>query len=64
MADISSFRMNQFIRHVNNNMPKETLDPPIQNEEEDKMFDDMVKELAEWRKTDPNAGFWPVESDW
>ena len=33
-------------------------------EEEMKIFDSMTAELAEMRKTDPKAAFWPVESDW
>lgn len=40
------------------------LDPPIQDKEEERVFNNMVKELAEMRKKDPKAAFWPVEKDW
>ena len=57
-------RWNQFISYVNYGMSKESLNPPIQNEEEDRIFDNMAKELEEMRKTNPKAAFWPVENDW
>ena len=57
-------RWNQFISHINYGMSKASLNPPIQNAEEDRIFDDMEKELAEMRKTNPKAAFWPVENDW
>lgn len=34
------------------------------NKEEMKIYDSMCAELAEMRKTNPKAAFWPVESDW
>ncbi len=34
------------------------------NEEEMKIFDSMTEQLAEMRKENPKAAFWPVESDW
>ena len=40
------------------------LDPPIQDKEEERIFNNMVKELAEMRKKDPKAAFWQVEKDW
>ena len=61
---MTSERWNQFIWYVNNNRPKEELNPPIANEEENRIFDSMVKELEEERKDNPKAAFWPVETDW
>lgn len=61
---MSSRRWNQFIAFVNNDRPKTELKPPIQNEEEDRIFNNMVRELKEMRKDDPKAAFWPVETDW
>lgn len=56
-------RWNDFIYAVNNNIPKEELKPPIANERENRIFDNMVKELAEMRKKNPKAAFWPVEKE-
>lgn len=64
MADISSRRWNQLINAVNSDIPKYKVNPPIQNEEESRVFDNMVKELAEMRKDNPKAAFWPVETEW
>lgn len=61
---ISSERMNQFIGFLNNGKTKDELNPPIQNEREDEMFDKMAAELRELKKKNPDAEFLPVESDW
>ena len=61
---MTSDRWNQFINFVNNGRPVSELDPPIQGKEEERVFNNMVKELAEMRKKDPKAAFWPVEKDW
>ena len=61
---MTSERWNDFIYAVNNDIPKEELKPPIANEEESRIFDNMVRELAEMRKDDPKAAFWPVEKEW
>ena len=47
-------RYNTFVDFVNANRAKEELVPPIQNEEENKLFDNMVKELTEMRKKNPS----------
>ena len=57
-------RMNIFVDFVNENRPKEELVPPIQNEEEDRIFDNMVKELAEARTRHPDALFAHFDSEW
>ena len=57
-------RWNDFIYAVNNDIPKEKVNPPVKGEEENRIFDNMVKELAEMRKEDPKAAFWPVEKEW
>ena len=57
-------RYNTFADFVNANRPKEELVPPIQNEEENKLFEDMVKELAELRRKDPRASFAHYDSEW
>lgn len=64
MVDISSRRWNQLINAVNHGTPKDQVKPPIQNGEESEIFDDMVKELAEMRRDNPKAAFWPVETEW
>ena len=60
----SDRRYNLFVEFVNANKPKTELDPPIQNEEENELFDKMVKELAELRKTNPQAEFAHYDSEW
>ncbi len=61
---MTSERWNDLIYAVNNDIPKDKVKPPITTEEESRIFDNMVKELAEMRKDDPKAAFWPVEKDW
>ncbi len=57
-------RYNTFVDFVNANRAKEELVPPIQNEEENKLFDNMVKELTEMRKKNPSASFAHFDSEW
>ena len=57
-------RMNQIIRAVNAGKPKFEINPPLQEGRESEYFDNLEKELADIRKKDPNANFWPVESEW
>ena len=57
-------RMNIFVDFVNENRPKEELVPPIQNEEEDRIFDNMVKELAEARTRHQDALLAHFDSEW
>lgn len=61
---MSSKRMNQFTYFINNGKSKSELDPPIQNEYEDKFFDNMKKEYDREKKAQPGFAFLPVESDW
>ena len=61
---MTSERWNDFIYLVNNDRPITELVPPVQNAEEESIFNNMVKELAEIRIKDPKAAFWPVEKDW
>lgn len=60
----SDRRYNAFVDIVNAGRSKEELNPPIQNEDEEKLFENLVKELAEMRKTDPNASFAHCDSEW
>ena len=57
-------RWNQFINFANNNRPITELDPPIQNDEERKILENMVNQLAELRKTNPDASFANVDFEW
>ena len=60
---MTSKRLNDFIYLVNNGRPITELDPPVQNAEEESIFNNMVKELAKKKKKDPKAAFWTVEKD-
>lgn len=60
---MDSKRWNDFIYCVNNNLPQDTIKPPIESPEEQRIFDNMKKELAEMRKTRPQAAFYPVEKE-
>ena len=44
--------------------PVTELDPPVQNKEEERIFNDMQKELAELRKDNPDASFYKVDDEW
>lgn len=57
-------RYNTIVDLVNANRTKEELVPPIQNEEENELFDRMVKRLAEMRKTNPRASFAHFDPEW
>ncbi len=56
-------RWNQFIDFVNCGRPVTELNPPIRNREEKRIFNELVKELAELRKRDPKAAYWPVDTE-
>ena len=57
-------RYNQMIDLINNGRPITELNPPIQNEEEERIFNNMQKQLAELRKETPNASFYKVDDEW
>ena len=60
---MTSRQWNHMISMVNLGRPRSEAEKDF-TEEEMKIFDSMTAELAEMRKTDPKAAFWPVESDW
>lgn len=62
--DAEDRRMNQFIDFVNANKAKSELDPPIQNEHENELFDKLEKEITELRKKYPNAKLANIDSEW
>lgn len=57
-------RLNAIVDLVNENRPKSELIPPIQDDRENELFDNMVAELAEMRMTDPQALFAHIDSEW
>lgn len=57
-------RMNQFIDFVNSNKDKSELNPPIQDEHENVLFDKLQKEVTELRKTNPHAKLANIDSEW
>ena len=57
-------RMNQFIDFVNASKAKSELDPPIQNEHENELFDELEKEIIELRKKYPDAKLAHIDSEW
>ena len=57
-------RWNRFIDFANANRPVTELVPPIQNENEKKIFEDMTSRLAEMRKTAQGASYSNVDMEW
>lgn len=57
-------RYNQMIDLINERRPITELNPPIQNEEEERVFNNMQKELTELRKENPKASFYKVDDEW
>ena len=57
-------RWNTFIDFINQGRPKTELDPPIQNEHESELFDNMAKQLAEARMKNTNAKLSHVDFEW
>ena len=57
-------RRNQMIDLINAGRPITELDPPVQNKEEERVFNEMQKELAELRKENPKASFYKVDDEW
>ena len=57
-------RRNQMIDLINAGRPVTELDPPVKNKEEERIFNDMQKELAELRKDNPDASFNKVDDEW
>ena len=62
--DDSDRRYNQIIDFVNAGRSKDELDPPIQDEKENQRFDRLAAELAELCKTNPDAMFAHIDSEW
>ena len=57
-------RYNQMIDLINEGRPITELNPPIQNEEEERAFNNMQKELKELRNENPKASFYKVDDEW
>ena len=57
-------RYNQMIDLINEGRPITELNPPVQNEEEERAFNKMQKELQEHRKDNPKASFYKVDDEW
>ena len=57
-------RWNQMIDLVNEGRPITDLNPPVQNEEEERIFNNMVKELEKQRERYPGANFASVDDEW
>ena len=57
-------RYNQMIDLINEGRPITELNPPIQNEEEERVLNNMQKELTELRKETPKAFFYKVDDEW
>ena len=51
------------IAMVNYGYPRTQVEEHF-TEEEMKIYDNMVAQLAEERKKNPEAAFYPVETDW
>lgn len=62
--DAEDRRINQFIDFVNASKAKSELDPPIQNEHENELFDKLEKEIIELRKNYPDAKLANIDSEW
>ncbi len=60
----SDRRYNQMVDLVNHNRPKSELVPPIQNKEEDEIFDGLVYQLSNLRKKYHKAMLAHVDSEW
>ena len=57
-------RWNQMIDLVNEGRPITDLNPPVQNEEEERIFNNMVKDLEKHRESYPGANFASVDDEW
>lgn len=65
MQDImTTKRWNQFIDFANANRSATELVPPIQNEKERQIFEDMTSRLAEMRRIAPRASYSNVDMEW
>ena len=60
---MTSRQWNRVLRMANDNRPREEA-VKILTKEELEEYDSAVADLAELRKTNPKAAFWPVETDW
>ena len=57
-------RWNQMIDLVNEGRSITDLNPPVQNDEEEKIFNNMVKDLAKQREKYPGTNFAHIDDEW
>ena len=57
-------RWNHMIDLINEGKTIADLNPPVQDKEEERIFNNMVRELAEMRKKYPDARLANVDSEW
>lgn len=63
ISAIKPSRYNYILSAVNVGDSPDSIEPAL-NAGERKLFEDLTNELAEYRKTDPKAAFWPRELDY
>ena len=63
MVDMSARQWNLMIAMVNDDSSRKEVEKHFSKEEME-IYDRMYAEFAELRKSNPNAAFSPVESDW
>ncbi len=64
MNDLSGKRWNELIDAANNNLLPSEVYPPLSNNKEISIYNDMLKELYEIRKINPKACFSPIEIEY
>ena len=57
-------RWNHMIDLINEGKTIADLNPPVQDKEEERIFNNMVRELTEMRKKYPDARLANVDSEW
>ena len=57
-------RWNQMVDLVNEGRPVTDLNPPVQNDEEERIFNNMVRDLAKQREKFPGANFAHIDDEW
>ena len=57
-------RWNQMVDLVNEGRPVTDLNPPVQNNEEERIFNNMVRDLAKQREKYPGANFAYIDDEW
>lgn len=63
LSEMSSSKINNLIRCVNDNTPRNEVSKHF-TPDQMKIFDDWSKELKDIRKKYPKANFSPVEKEW